>query len=110
MGTIEIRAYRCHVLRTAEYLHNNIRLREGRVSERSKKAGWHHVRYYTSRAFSSNSHPYTVFVFSTADEAPSDPINTVVDCKMVDPQNAPYASVKVFYRPKGGPFHTFPAI
>ena len=45
MGTIELRAYRCRALRTIQYLYNtNNGLHEGRVSERSKKAGWHHVR------------------------------------------------------------------
>ena len=50
------------------------------------------------------------FVLSTADEAPTNPVNAVVDREMVDPPSAPYASVKLFYRPKGGPFHAFPAI
>ena len=49
IGTIEVRAYRCQSGRLVEYQHRNHRLNEGRVSERSKKAGWHHVRYFTSR-------------------------------------------------------------
>ena len=45
MGTIELRAYRCQVLRTVPFQLNATNgLHEGRVSERSKKAGWHHVR------------------------------------------------------------------
>jgi hypothetical protein len=51
MGTIELRAYRCQAIRIAQYQRNiNYGLHQGRVSERSKKAGWHHVRYSTSRA------------------------------------------------------------
>ena len=44
LGTIELRAYRCQFGRGAEYQHKDFKLNEGRVSERSKKAGWHHVR------------------------------------------------------------------
>ena len=45
MGTIELQAFRCQIQRTVPYP-NYItnRLRQGRVSERSKKAGWHHVK------------------------------------------------------------------
>jgi hypothetical protein len=32
------------------YKDAKLKLHQGRVSERSKKAGWHHVRYYTSQA------------------------------------------------------------
>jgi hypothetical protein len=53
-GTIELRTFRCrtpHGLRmeeTTEYKlkSHTHRLHQGRVSERSKQAGWHHVRYY----------------------------------------------------------------
>ena len=45
MGTIELRAYRCQAQRTVQYMYNTANeLHQGRVSERSKKAGWHHVR------------------------------------------------------------------
>jgi len=45
MGTIELQAFRCHAQHTAQYKpHAANRLRQGRVSERSKKAGWHRVR------------------------------------------------------------------
>jgi hypothetical protein len=52
MGTIEIRAYRCHALNENEYEHiDTPRLHGGRASERSKQSGWHRVRYYyTSQA------------------------------------------------------------
>ena len=47
MGTIELRAYRCHVLSDEEYEYiDTPRLHGGRASERSKQSGWHRVRYY----------------------------------------------------------------
>jgi hypothetical protein len=49
MGTIELRAFRYRAgtvryrkVRNTDY---RDRLHQGRVSERSKKAGWHYVRY-----------------------------------------------------------------
>jgi hypothetical protein len=81
MGTIELRAYRCRALRTIQYLYNTTNgLHEGRVSERSKKAGWHHV--------------------STADEVPANVPTFSVYADILDPLNAPFASVKIFYRPR----------
>jgi hypothetical protein len=45
MGTIELRAYRTRAVRTVDYQTSAQNgLHQGRVSERSKKAGWHHVR------------------------------------------------------------------
>ena len=44
MGTIELRTYRCRAVGTAQY-NPDYKLHQGRVSERSKKAGWHHVGY-----------------------------------------------------------------
>jgi hypothetical protein len=45
MGTIELRAYRTRAVRTVDYQTSAQNgLHRGRVSERSKKAGWHHVR------------------------------------------------------------------
>ena len=44
MGTIELRAYRTRAVRTVDYRSSEQNgLHRGRVSERSKKAGWHHV-------------------------------------------------------------------
>jgi hypothetical protein len=45
MGTIELRAYRCREKYIVPYFPDatNV-LHQGRVSERSKKAGWHQVR------------------------------------------------------------------
>jgi len=82
MGTIELRAFRCQVQRTVPYRYTNTTngLHQGRVSERSKKAGWHHV--------------------STADKALVDkPINSVFTTNL-DPPDAPIASFKIFYRPR----------
>ena len=48
IGTIELRAFRCRGMRASrhrEHSNSDYRLHQGRVSERSKKAGWHHVRY-----------------------------------------------------------------
>jgi len=81
MGTIELRAYRCQAIRIAQFhRHVNYGLHQGRISERSKKAGWHHV--------------------STADEVPTNGHAFSVDLNIFDPPNAPCASVRVFYRPR----------
>jgi len=81
MGTIELRAFRCRAQRAVQYIYNTTNgLHEGRVSERSKKAGWHHV--------------------STADEAPANVPPFSVYADFFDPQNSPFASVKIFYRPR----------
>jgi len=46
MGTIEVQAFRTRIIRTVRHLPAaNYGLHGGRVSERSKMAGWHHVRY-----------------------------------------------------------------
>ena len=46
MGTIEVRAFRVHITRKTNPSNDvKYRLHGGRVSERSKMAGWHHVRY-----------------------------------------------------------------
>jgi hypothetical protein len=45
IGTIELRAYRSRIKRIIPYRVNATNgLHQGRVSERSKMAGWHHVR------------------------------------------------------------------
>ena len=52
MGTIELRAFRCQAPRLKPCKprrYANYGLHQGSVSERSKKAGWHHVRYSTSQ-------------------------------------------------------------
>ncbi|KAF8487198.1 hypothetical protein DFH94DRAFT_687674 [Russula ochroleuca] len=87
MGTIELRAFRYRAgtvryrkVRNTDY---RDRLHQGRVSERSKKAGWHYV--------------------STADEVPSvraAKFNFSLHRNYIDPRDVPYASVKVVYRPR----------
>jgi hypothetical protein len=63
IGTIELRTFRCRFLGTGEYYYEEHRLHQGRVSERGKKAGWHHVRYVLGHPsqFSStcDSHRHT---------------------------------------------------
>ena len=45
MGTIELRAFRCQTVGYRPAKHSySVNLHLGHVSERSKKAGWHHVR------------------------------------------------------------------
>ncbi|KAH9050312.1 hypothetical protein EDB84DRAFT_1555645 [Lactarius hengduanensis] len=83
MGTIELKVYRCQKRCTAGpislFTHND--LHQGRVSERSKKAGWHHV--------------------ATGDEIPVEPRPYRLILNYLDPWTGPpYASIKVFYRPK----------
>ncbi|KAH9072858.1 hypothetical protein EDB83DRAFT_137851 [Lactarius deliciosus] len=83
MGTIELKAYRCQKRCIAGpislFTHKD--LHQGRVSELSKKAGWHHV--------------------ATGDEIPVDPRPYRIILDYLDPWTGPpYASFKVFYRPK----------
>ena len=50
-GVIELRAFRTRAIRTIGNLPRaDFGLHSGRVSERSKKAGWHHVRYWVPKA------------------------------------------------------------
>jgi hypothetical protein len=61
MGTIEAQAFRARYLRTVQGPPRaNHRLHAGRVSERSKKAGWHHVRYSVPRANRPMLIPFTL--------------------------------------------------
>ena len=50
MGTIELKGYRCQLRGPSELStrHTYEDLHLGRISERSKKAGWHHVGYVPS--------------------------------------------------------------
>ncbi|KAH9990348.1 hypothetical protein BJV77DRAFT_1068992 [Russula vinacea] len=79
MGSIELRTFRCRAVGTAQY-NPDYRLHQGRVSERSKKAGWHRV--------------------GTADEIPTTRYEHLIDVNFIDTRDAPYASIKVFYRPR----------
>ena len=50
MGTIELKAYRCQIKRATKRWNKSSKWCEdsGRISELSKKAGWHHVAYVPS--------------------------------------------------------------
>ncbi|KAF8268891.1 hypothetical protein EI94DRAFT_1699864 [Lactarius quietus] len=83
MGTIEVKAYRCQKKGTAEssnrFAHGDPQW--GRISERSKKAGWHHV--------------------ATGDEIPVRKRSPSAKVDYLDsPDGPPYASIKIFYRPR----------
>jgi len=84
MGTIELKAYRCQSRRTkrqSNQFTNTGNLHCGRVSERSKKAGWHHV--------------------ITGDDIPVRKCFYSVDITYLDSLGGPpYASIKIFYRPR----------
>ncbi|KAH9042716.1 hypothetical protein EDB85DRAFT_2226861 [Lactarius pseudohatsudake] len=82
MGTIELKAYRCHVRHIikapSQFMDEG--LHKGRVSELSKKAGWHHV--------------------ATGDEIPDSHCNDV-EVDFLDPRTGPpHASIKISYRPR----------
>ncbi|KAH9067807.1 hypothetical protein EDB87DRAFT_1573362 [Lactarius vividus] len=85
-GTIELKGYRCRILgRTTvprpQFIHEG--LHGGRVSELSKKVGWHHI--------------------ATGNEIPARPrrIRTKLKLDYLDPRKGPpYASIKIFYRPR----------
>ncbi|KAH9067808.1 hypothetical protein EDB87DRAFT_1573363 [Lactarius vividus] len=86
-GTIELKGYRCRVLgRTTVPLppqSTHKVLHGGRVSELSKKAGWHHV--------------------ATGNEIPAKPRLKIDELVIdyLDPRTGPpYASIKIFYRPR----------
>ncbi|KAF8271132.1 hypothetical protein EI94DRAFT_1827890 [Lactarius quietus] len=83
MGTIELKAYRCQTQYFREpskqLLYDD--LHQGRVSERSKKAGWHHI--------------------ATGNEIPIRYRPHEVEVNYLDSwAGPPYASVKIFYRPR----------
>ncbi|KAI0292772.1 hypothetical protein BC826DRAFT_969450 [Russula brevipes] len=88
MGTIEVQMFRSRTL-TMGY-HSRQKdfpqaLHLGRVSELSKKAGWHRVG-----------------LSSTADEIPI-PESQVCSVSYIDPPGVRYATFKIFYRPRGRP-------
>jgi hypothetical protein len=57
MGMIELEAFRCRSLGIVKHkVEAKYGLHQGRVSERSKMAGWHHVGYHISQASRPNSH------------------------------------------------------
>ncbi|KAH9047254.1 hypothetical protein EDB84DRAFT_1573692 [Lactarius hengduanensis] len=82
MGTIELKAYRCrkrHTIKSqSQSMHKG--LHKGRVSELSKKAGWHYV--------------------ATGDEIPNSRPNKVEVDYLDSWTGPPYASIKISYRPR----------
>lgn len=83
MGTIELKAYRCRttgLAKKSKRQHKYEDLHWGRVSERSKKAGWHHV--------------------ATGDEIPANRGHRVNLNYLDSRNNPPYASIKISYRPR----------
>jgi len=111
MGTIELRAFRCQAQRVLNDPYSTANgLRQGRVSERSKKAGWHHVRLLRLRAASvTHTRVVLIDIHSTADDSPVNVPSFPVCVKLLDHWNEPFASVKIFYRPRGARiFRTFP--
>ncbi|KAI0261269.1 hypothetical protein BC834DRAFT_972863 [Gloeopeniophorella convolvens] len=81
MGTIEIRAFRSLLLHDNAYYPVLIQgLHQGRISEKSKKAGWHHV--------------------SISGDSPIVKPARQVLVQFIDPPHAPFASMKIFYRPR----------
>ncbi|KAH9177552.1 hypothetical protein EDB89DRAFT_2064528 [Lactarius sanguifluus] len=82
MGTIELKAYRCrkqHSTKSPSQFTRN-GLHTGRVSELSKKAGWHHV--------------------ATGDEIPCSRSNKVKVEYLDSRTGPPCASIKISYRPR----------
>lgn len=84
MGMIELQVYRCQKRGTTESTQRFTKedLHTGCVSERTKKGGWHHV--------------------ATGEEIPVKPLsNTKIVVHHLDSKSSqPYASIKVFYRPR----------
>ncbi|KAN0130160.1 hypothetical protein V8E53_012105 [Lactarius tabidus] len=83
MGTIELKAYRCQNVKqtpsgSSKHAFEDLHL--GRISERSKKAGWHHV--------------------GAGDETVARRQATVSVDYLDPPTGPPYASIKIFYRPR----------
>ncbi|KAH9067806.1 hypothetical protein EDB87DRAFT_43864 [Lactarius vividus] len=82
IGTIEFKAYRCHLRHItklpSQFMHEG--LHKGRISELSKKVGWHHV--------------------ATGDEIPVKRPNRATVDYLDSWTGPPYASIKMFYRPR----------
>jgi hypothetical protein len=109
MGTIELRAYRSRTIgyephKKKEYTQ---RLHLGRVSELSKKAGWHRVGYVLYSYLGSLHLSLLGFAHqasSTADEIPTSESRgysaRYID---IDPPGVRYVTFKIFYRPRGRP-------
>ncbi len=113
MGTIELKAYRCQIQRTTVPVQSTYHdLHCGRVSELSKKAGWHQVAYVPSVDSYFQVFPWSLLRLlligpsSTGDEIPVRPRSNKVkvNCHYLDSLSGPpHASIKIFYRPRGKP-------
>ena len=118
MGTIELKAYRCQSLTQRRDTTRNpssqrrsdkyVDLHLGRVSERSKKAGWHHVAYVPSVESYFRWSLLRLLLInpsSTGDEIPIAKKRSISrDVDYLDPtKGQPNASIKIFYRPRGKP-------
>ncbi|KAH9043082.1 hypothetical protein EDB85DRAFT_1913519 [Lactarius pseudohatsudake] len=84
VGTIELRAYRCQrrCITGPSSKSTHEALHRGHVSERSKKAGWHHVATGDEIPIRGRAHRVKVDYLDHPRKGP------------------PYASIKVFYRPR----------
>ncbi|KAN0130158.1 hypothetical protein V8E53_012103 [Lactarius tabidus] len=83
MGTIELQVYRCQkvgIKKRSKWQYKHEDLHWGRISERSKKAGWHHV--------------------ATGDEIPVKRVHKILSDYLDSEDGPPYASIKIFYRPR----------
>ena len=109
MGTIELRAYRCqkkgNPKPSKQFAHEDPHW--GRISERSKKAGWHYVAYVPPVESYSPWTPLILLLIdpcSTGDEIRVKKRRPAVKIDCLDPLTGPpYASIKIFYRPRGKP-------
>ena len=105
MGTIELKTYRCRTRYFREPSKQSMyeNLHQGRISERSKKAGWHHIAYVPPAVI----YPLAITEVApspsrTGDELPVSFRPNEVEVDYLDPwAGPPFASVKIFYRPRG---------
>ncbi|KAH9042714.1 hypothetical protein EDB85DRAFT_2139255 [Lactarius pseudohatsudake] len=110
-GTIELKGYRCRILGVTtvplppQSAHKG--LHGGRVSELSKKAGWHHIAYVPSIGSYFRAFPWSLLKLlligppSTGNEIPIRPRlkKDILKIDYHDPRRgSPYASIKIFYR------------
>ncbi|KAH9177551.1 hypothetical protein EDB89DRAFT_2226010 [Lactarius sanguifluus] len=108
MGTIELKAYRCHLRHItkapSQFMHES--LHEGRVSELSKKVGWHHVAYVPLVVLYFQVFPWPLLRLlfinpsSTGDEILVKRPNRATVDYLDSWTGPPYASIKISYRPR----------